>query len=228
MEGGLMPQVEPLDARRDLDREDYLDRRQRRLFVAAWGATLLPLVAFGYLTWQSWELNKQVEAARRKLDAAREELDTVRGQKAAADAELAKVNAALEAQRSSTKHYRDYAGIRIQFYRESDRAVVEKALVNLGFRVDAKLGRSPLINRQPNTIGYGKLVSEEDRQDIAVALITAGFPLKRIAPAVRQPDPKLIQIYASAESDRACGLLTAEQVREGKTCGPRSTSSAGG
>jgi hypothetical protein len=61
----------------------------------------------------------------------------------------------------------------------------------------------------------------QDLRDIGVALIQEGFPLKRIAPALKQQDPKLIQIYASVESDESCGLLTVEQVRAGETCGPK-------
>jgi hypothetical protein len=47
------------------------------------------------------------------------------------------------------------------------------------------------------------------------------YLLKRIAPAQTQPDPKLIQIYASAESEQACGLLKIEQIRAGRQCGER-------
>jgi hypothetical protein len=205
----------------EVARAEALDRRQRLLLAAAWGATLLPLVAFAYLTWQSVHLNRLVHDAQHTLQTAKDEFEAVKRQKAEADAELAQVNTALQAQRESTRHYRDFAGIRIRFYRESDRAIVEKALVNLGFQIDATLGRSALINRQPNTIGHGALVSPEDLRDIAVALVSAGFPLKRIAPAVRQTDPKLIQIYASAESDARCGLLRVEEIRAGTTCGPR-------
>lgn len=86
---------------------------------------------------------------------------------------------------------------------------------------DAKLGSSKLISRDPNTIAYGNLVSTQDLRDIAIALVQEKFPLKRVAPATKQPDPKLIQIYASTESDAACGLLTVEQVKAGETCGPK-------
>jgi len=189
-----------------------LDRRQKRLLGAAWAATLLPLIAFAYLTWESWKLNQQVDAAKTQLM----ELDT---KKKELEAELRRTEEDLRAQRSSAKHYRDVTGIQIRFYRESDREIVQNALVNLGFKVDTNLGRSTLIDREPNTIAYGRLVSTEDLREIAAALVQAGFPLKRIAPAVRQPDPKLIQIYASAESERACGLLSVDQIRAGMTCG---------
>ena len=62
-------------------------------------------------------------------------------------------------------------------------------------------------------------------KDIAVALVNADFPLQRIAPAIRQPDPKLIQIYASAISDRRnCTVMTEAEIRaaefeNGEICG---------
>jgi hypothetical protein len=209
----------------DLD-EAALDRRQRRLLLMTWAATLLPLMAFGYLTWQSLHLNEQVQQAQNTLDTSQKELASVNALKADALEELGKVNADLKEQQRSTAHYRDFAGIKIRFYRESDRAIVQKALVDQGFKIDASLGTSPLIDRErANTLAYGSLVSQEDVKDIAVALVKADFPLQRIAPAIRQPDPKLIQIYASAISDRRkCAVMTEAEIRaaeftNGEICG---------
>jgi hypothetical protein len=194
---------------------DPFDRRQKWLLVIAWGATLLPLVAFGYLTWKSYDMSRQLQMAELDLHETLAEIRELEKKKA-------ELSADLTAQRESTKYYRDWAGVHIRFYRESDRKLVEGALRKLGFNVeDADLGKSRLIDRAPNTIGYGKLVAMQDLRDIGVALIQEGFPLKRIAPALKQQDPKLIQIYASVESDESCGLLTVEQVRAGETCGPK-------
>lgn len=212
----MMPTSTP-----DVESNDAFDRRQRRLFVIAWGATLLPLVPFTYLTWQSYVLNRDVQEAQARLDAARTELLRVEAQKNKAVADLAETEGKLETQRSVAKEYRRLSNIKVRFYRESDRAVVEQALLGLGFVVDARLGQSPLISRQPNTIAYGKSVPLDDLWDMAIALVKAGFPLKRVTPAVRQPDPELIQIYASAESDATCGLLTVELLEKRSTCGPR-------
>lgn len=216
----MMMQTNP-----DLD-EAALDRRQRRLLVLLWASTLLPLLAFGYLTWQSLQLNEQVQHAQDTLDGAQKELASVNAQKTAALEALGKVNTDLKEQQRSTAHYRDFAGIKIRFYRESDRAIVQKALVDQGFKIDASLGTSPLIDRErANTLAYGSLVSQEDVKDIAVALVKAEFPLQRIAPAIRQPDPKLIQIYASAVSDqRKCVVMTEAEIRaaefkNGEICG---------
>jgi hypothetical protein len=213
---------------------DPFDRRQKRLLLVAWGATLLPLAAFGYLTWASWNMHQDVQSAKRELAASQGELERVKASRAAEakaldelksrkqalESDLARLSADLAAQRDSTKHYRDVANIRVQFYRESDRETVNAALEKLGFRVETSLGRSKLIDRKPNSIAYGKLVSQQDLRDIAVALVDARFPLKRIYPAQVQPDPHLIQIYASAESDRSCGLLSVKEIRDGLTCGP--------
>jgi cell division protein FtsB len=209
-----------LRAPRAADPERF-DRRQKRLLVVAWAATLLPLLAFAYLTWQSVELKGQVDSAKASVAEARTELEKLDKTRTQLKAEIAQLTGELDTQRSVTKHYRDFAGIRIRFYRESDRAVVEQALVNLGFRIDSTLGQSKLINLQPNTIAYGRDVAPEDLRDIAVALVQAGFPLKRIAPAQTQPDPKLIQIYASVETDQKCGLLKLDEIRAGRQCGTR-------
>ncbi len=202
------------------DAADGLDRRQQRLMLLAWSATLLPLVAFGYLTWQSWVLSEQVQSAQQTLEQARAALQTVQSQANQARADLEGTKVALDAQKQNTIHYRRFAGIKIRYYRPSDRALVEKALAGQGFDVEAGLGSSALIDREPSTLGYGERVSVEDRNDIAVALVTAGFPLKAIRAAERQRDPQLLQIYASAESDRRCGPLTVDLIRQGETCGP--------
>jgi hypothetical protein len=209
--------------------DESLERRQRRLLVLLWASTLLPLLAFGYLTWQSWTLGTQVQEAQDTLKREQGALAKVNEQKAAAIEQLTKLNADLKEQQRSTAHYRDFAGIKVRFYRESDRAIVQKALVDQGFKIDASLGTSPLINRErANTLAYGSLVSKEDLKDIAVALVKADFPLQRIAPATRQPDPKLIQIYASEVSDqRKCDVMTEAEIRaaefeDGEICGGKS------
>lgn len=198
---------------------DAYERRQRRLQLLIWATTLIPMVVFALLTWQSWQMQKQSASLNSEIETKQSTLDALNAQLGTARAAVAKAEQEAEAQRASAKHYRDFAGIKVRFYRNSDRAVVEKALTGLGFNIDSELGTSQLINREPNSIGFGSLVSDEDLRDIAVALVDAGFPLKRIAPAQRQPDPKLVQIYASVESDRSCGLLKVAEVRAGKRCG---------
>jgi len=206
--------------------QDPFDRRQKRLLLLAWVATVLPLAVFGYFTWASWNLHQELASTRQSLAEVQQKsadetkaLAELKSRKDRLESEIARLESDLKVQRDSTKHYRDVADIRIQFYRESDREVVEKALVKLGFKVEAKLGQSKLINRKANSIAYGKLVYPKDLRDIAVALVEAGFPLKRIHPAEAQPDPNLIQIYASADSDERCGPLTVNEIRGGTTCG---------
>lgn len=194
-------------------------QRQNKLLAVAWISTLLPLVAFAYLGWQAVDLKKRNDAAQARLTGLQEQEATLKAQVADLDLKRQQLSSALDAQRESTKYYRDFAGVRIQFYRESDREVVEKALKGFGFNIETRLGTSALIDRTPNTIAYGSMVSPQDLRDIAIALVNAGFPLKRIAPATRQPDPKLIQIYASAESDRSCKPLSVADIQAGEVCG---------
>ena len=54
---------------------ERFDRRQKRLLVVAWAATLLPLFAFAYLTWQSVALKGQVDSAKASVAEARTELE---------------------------------------------------------------------------------------------------------------------------------------------------------
>lgn len=200
---------------------ESFERRQKRLVIFAWCATLLPLVAFAYLTWQSAKITQMNEDIQIGYEKKVKQVQALENQKAGIEADILKLKQELEAQRESTKHYRNFAGVKIRFYRESDRALVETALTRLGYNIDATLGTSKLIDMKPNTIAYGTLVSDQDLRDIAIALVEAGFPLKRIAPATRQPDPKLIQIYASAESENHCGLLNKALIEAGDTCGPK-------
>lgn len=194
-------------------------QQQSKLLAIAWIATVLPLVAFAYLGWQAIDLKKKNVAAEARLIGLREQEAALKSQVAELDLRRQQLASALDAQRQSTKYYRDFAGVRIQCYRESDREVAEEALKSLGFNIEARLGTSALMDRAPNTIAYGSEVSPWDPRDIAIALVNAGFPLKRIAPATIQPDPKLIQIYASAESDRSCKLLSVADIQAGKVCG---------
>jgi hypothetical protein len=154
-------------------------------------------------------MQKHSDSLNTEIEAKQSTLVILNAQLEAAKAAVATAEQDAEAQRASAKHYRDFAGIKVRFYRNSDRAVVEKALTGLGFNIDSELGTSQRINREPNTIGFGNLVSDEDLRDIAVALVDTGFPLKKIAP-----------VYASVESDRSCGALTSTEVRAGSTTNP--------
>jgi hypothetical protein len=209
-----------------------LVRRQKQLIALAWAVTMLPLLVFAYLTWQSIELKQDIAEARRTLKDAESDLRKLKEERGVEEqrkneliAEKAKLEHELKPLRESAKtlgSYRTEKGIRIQFYRESDRKFVTDALTKLGFDIDTRLGHSPLVEGvATNTIAYGAEVSPADLRVIAVALVQAGFPLRRILPAIKQSDPKLIQITASPASESQCGLLTPEQIRAGSTCGSR-------
>jgi len=209
-----------------------LVRRQKQLIALAWAVTMLPLIVFLYLSWQSVELHEKLAAERGEVERLLHERTTVAGdlktlsgdlvharaEKERLQAEIAKSQKELELQTDSARRYRNLAGVHIRFYRESDRKVVEAALAKLGFRLETELGSSQLLSRTPDTIAYGGNVSEADLQDIAVALVEAGFPLRRMTKAERQPDPNLIQIIASVRADQ-CGPLSVQEIRAGKKCG---------
>jgi hypothetical protein len=133
--------------------DESFERRQRRLMLLAWGVTVLPLIAFAYLSWQSWTLRQQNAAAQAQVESIRAEHDGLARQVEQTRAALKGLNAELTAARATAKHYRDFAGIRIRFYRDSDRAVVQKALASRGYSIDTELGTSSLIDRRPITIG---------------------------------------------------------------------------
>ena len=209
-----------------------LVRRQKQLIAFAWAVTMLPLLVFAYLSWQSVELHDKLQAERAEVGRLLDERTTVSGdlktlgadlvkaraEKERLQTEIAKAHKELELQTESARRYRNLAGVRIRFYRESDRTIVEGALRKLGFKLETELGSSQLLNRAPDTIAHGSNVSEADLQDIAVALVEAGFPLRRMTKAEKQPDPNLIQIIASVRADQ-CGPLSVQEIRAGKKCG---------
>ena len=201
-------------------------RDPRRLLVLAWASAALPLLAFGYLTWVSYQARQEASVALGQVEQARKSKVQLESEIANLEQQKRAAQNALDEQRASTKHYRDYAGIRIQFYRESDRVTVQAALKELGFNVTTSLGSAPLISESPNTLAFGSQVSPQDLRDIAIALVRAKFPLRRMRLATVRDDPKLIQIFASARS-RNCGLLdeaairalTDEDIAAGRACG---------
>jgi hypothetical protein len=213
--------VDPASA----EKASPLVRRQKQLIVLAWVVTMLPLAVFGYFSWQSVELHEKLAAERAEVERLLSERTTVsddlvkaRAERERLQKEIANARKELELQTDSARRYRNLAGVHIRFYREADRKVVEAALQKLGFRIETELGSSQLLNRAPDTIAYGSNVSEADLQDIAVALVEAGFPLRRMTQAERQPDPNLIQIIASVRADQ-CGPLDVQEIRAGKKCG---------
>ena len=214
------------------ERVAAVGRKQRLLLIIAWVATLLPLIAFAFFTWQllhlrgqvqeaeatATELNRKVASSQEMLNKLERDVRVHENRKTELTAEILKNEKELALQIQSTRQYRNLAGVRIRFYREADRKVVEDALKKLGFKIETELGKSRLLNRPADTITYGNDVSEADLRDIAVALVEAGFPLRYIAPSDKPVDGKLIQIIASVAADK-CGALTVDKIRAGKKCG---------
>jgi hypothetical protein len=196
-----------------------LERRAKNLLILAWASILLPLAAFVYFTVQAYELKQQTRGLQVDLDEKQEELAGAERRRSDLDAKLKELDRELAEKQRNLEHYRQFAGIRIRYYRPTDAEIIGKVGATLG--IPTQLGQSPLINVKPNAVVFGDEVSEQDYRDIAVALIAAGFPLKSIRPATRNQDPKLIQIIASGPADRECALLTPDQVKQGQTCGTR-------
>ncbi len=203
-----------------------LERRAQHLLILAWASIALPLAAFVYLTVQAYGLKQQAQQLeldladkQERLAAAERRTRQAEQRRSELDAKIKELDRELAEKQRNVEHYRQFAGIRIRYYRPTDAEIINEVGKALG--IPTQLGASPLINAKPSAIIYGAEVSEQDYRDIAVALIEAGFPLKSISPAKRNQDPKLIQIIASAPVDRQCALLTPGQVKEGQTCGPR-------
>jgi len=202
-------------------------QRLRRLQWIAWSTTLLPLLVFGALTWQTARVNSQLNETIRTRDENRAALVPLKDEQARLEQTKAELTRDIEALSNNVAHYRALADLRLQFYRETDRAIVERALDKLGFKLDAQLGNSvqtKLITGPPNSIAFGKRVSSEDLEAVVDALLRAGLPLRRIARAVvavDEPDARLIQVFPSVDAERECGRLSIEQVRQKVFCGPK-------
>ena len=138
--------------------------RQRFLLAFAWGATLLPLVPFVYLSWQVVHLTRlrddrvrEVKEAEAKVAALKAERDDRVREVTEAEAKVAMLKAEradLEAKLAGAQQqvavaqdqaakaeekatlYRTLAGIKIRFYRAEDRDVLQNALAAKGFRLE--------------------------------------------------------------------------------------------
>ena len=205
--------------------DETLAGRQRQLQRLAWGATLLPIAVVLGLGWFATQqlAHKQRELADVGKLLADNERAAARltGEIQELERTRAALNQDLAEQRLNTAHYRAFAGMRIQYYRPGDRQIIERALSRYQFKIELKQGNAQVISLEPNTIAHGSDVSSQDLEDIACALVEAGFPLKRVVPATRIREARLVQVFASARTDRDCGPLSVDHVRAGLTCGPR-------
>ena len=80
-----------------------LVRRQKQLIALAWAITMLPLLVFAYLTWQSLELKQDIAEARRTLKDAESDLRKLKEERGVEEQrknELIAEKAKLERERS--------------------------------------------------------------------------------------------------------------------------------
>jgi cell division protein FtsL len=204
--------------------QDQLDRRQKTLLAIAWISIFAPLATFVYFTYQTYGLREQAQSLEASLEVQKKELAEseqnmllAQRRRNELEQQIRQLDEQLLEKQRNLVHYRQFAGIRLRYYRESDRSIIDK--VGASLSIPTELGQSPTINREPSAIVYGREVSEQDYRDIAIALVQEGFPLRSISLA-KNRDEKLIQVIASIPVERKCGLLSIEQIRAGRTCGP--------
>ncbi len=197
--------------------QESLDRRQKILLTIAWASTMAPLAAFFFFSWQTYGLRKEVASSRQEVANSRAELMKTESAVDVLEARKQELEREIAVKQEDLARYRDLAGIRLRFYRESDRSLVQGVAKEL--QLTSELGTSPLIDSKPSALAYGSEVSEADQVAIAIAFVKAGFPLRTIGRAQRVSDAKLIQVIASKPAEQRCGLLTVAAIQAGKTCG---------
>jgi hypothetical protein len=192
--------------------------RLRRLQVATWASILVPLMLFVYLTQQSVAVRRerdQVSVQVRELTQKRQALIDDQGRLREQIASLTRQKQELTADKS---HYRTLAGIRVVFYREEDRTVIQSGLATLGLEAELR-PNVQTIPQAANTLAFGPDVSVSDCKAVAVALVEAGFPLRRITPAAKIRDARLLQVYASAQTRTSAPVYTADRIQRERVCG---------
>ena len=140
--------------------------KKTRLLALAWFATLLPAVSFAYLTWETVGLERQRKVAEQgltELATERAELEALKDSLTAEiDSQRAVIRQqddAIKEQERNTEHYRGLANLTVQYYREADREVIDRAFEHLGFKLAVKRGESALVPGEPNTIAFGERAS---------------------------------------------------------------------
>lgn len=189
---------------------DPRERWQRRLQVIAWLATLLPILAFAFLTWQSIDLARENEA--RRMEIAKQG-----DVKAQLESEIAELTKQKETLSQEKEHYRSLADVKVVYYRRQNTPLVESALKGLGLNLELREGIRT-IDKEADTLAYGPEVSQADCKAVATALIRAGFPIRRIAPAQTVREARLLQIYASGRTDPNAPLYTPERIERADVC----------
>lgn len=180
---------------------DTFVQREKKLQLWIWASVLLPFALFAtlfvmvskelktldHLRHQDQELQQTIKENDKKIAAQKEE--------------LAKNDLALSAFKS--QHSGNVPSI--TYYRLSIGPQLTGALQQLGFNTPVEVREdqaNPALRNKPvDSLNYGCAVTEQDIRVIAAALIKGNIPIRRIAPAIKKPDPLLVQLIASAKAD---------------------------
>lgn len=186
------------------------------LLGLAWGSTLLPLAFFAYFTIETYDLRERTAKLSEEAELLSAKKADLEKQIDDLSNKLQDTAKELQNTANSNAYYRKLVGIRVRYYRPSDAPRAARVATRLGLDVAefTELGQSTLVSLDPNNLSYGSNIAPDDLIEIALAFLAEGFPLKRIAPATRVQDAKLIQVIASVAADR-CRLLTEPEIRTG-------------
>lgn len=182
-------------------------RRRRKAGAVAWGSVGLAALVMAVLIVTSYRHLREV---RRAADGEAARVTDLQKQREALQGEIA-------ALREEKQHYRTLAGVKVVFYRPEDSQLVQAAFDKLGLKVELRPGVKKIWKRA-DTLAYGPQVSEADCKAVAAALVTAGFPLRRIAPATKIKDARLLQIYASVQTDSTAPTFTLDRLKQEAVC----------
>ncbi|MEO8659010.1 MAG: hypothetical protein ABI693_11095 [Bryobacteraceae bacterium] len=196
----------------DLERREA--ERRRRAGLAAWGSVGLAALVLAVLIAVGYHQLAQVQKAKK---TAADELQKLASQAAILNTQIKSLQLESKRLEDDKQHYRTLAGVKVVFYRAEDSDVIRSAFAKLGLDVELRAGVKT-ISKRADTLAFGPEVSESDCKAVAAALVTAGFPLRRIAPAEKITEARLLQIYASAKTLVGAPLYTVDRLQHEPVC----------
>jgi len=196
----------------DLERREA--ERRRRAGLAAWGSVGLAAIVLAVLIGAGYYQLAQVRSARK---TAADEVKTLETRAAALTIQVETLQRESKRLEDDKQHYRALAGVKVVFYRAEDSDVIHSAFAKLGLDVELRAGVKT-ISKRADTLAFGPEVSESDCKAVAAALVTAGFPIRRIAPAQRITEARLLQIYASGKTQIDAPLYTVDRLKHEPVC----------
>ncbi len=227
-----MPGGKPLtggtDNQSDVLLAEYL-RRNRKLQTLGWVSLAIPVALFITFSILAIREGRLSEALSDKIDSQQAQVDQLQKQIEAKQKQIEAQQKQITINQTAIGYVNQQSpGPRpkVVLFRGPTMEQVLPALRELGYNVEVKTAlANPNIQELPvDTLEYGCGVTNEDIRTIAVALSGAGLPIRRIAQAVKNPDPHLVQLIASGKTS-AMGLspLTLPQIkawsRPDKPCG---------